>query len=529
MSANPTPLRPAAPAPVAHPDLEALRRTESAPAPRARRRWLPRLTAALLVVGVLAAAWVFAEPFLFPPRTVRMSPVIPVEGIVTHAGEVVQATGWIEAEPFPVTVRPLVRGVVERIEVLEGQPVTRDETVIAVLRNPELENASTVAAVRVKAAETQVALEEADLALQRALLEQRLDLRAEVARYGGEVRSATASAEAAEASVRAAEAALEEANLDLEAQRALQRGGAEPSLAHRTARQRQREAAAALEEKRAEQRRASSEVERLRALLALAEEGVEAPRDLEGRVRTQEARVARARADLAVAEAERDVARRNVELLTVRAPADGMVLQLLSAAGSMAGPVESMRALPGEAAGTESTATLDAMAGGVVSIYDPAHLQARVDVQFEDIASIAEDADVALEVPAVPGRTFRGRILRFQHTANILKNTLQVKIRILEPVPELRPEMRVSARFPTRSTPSRGSETVAALVRVPREAVRGDAVFVYDPRDGGRARRMPVQVVRAEGADVVVQGDLGLSRRVILDPVQDGDVVRSAP
>jgi hypothetical protein len=59
--------------------------------------------------------------------------------------------------------------------------------------------------------------------------------------------------------------------------------------------------------------------------------------------------------------------------------------------------------------------------------------------------------------------------------------------------------------------------------------VRGEAVWVLDPRGGGRARRIPVRVIGPSGDRTEVEGDLGLSLRVILDPVEDDERVRGAP
>jgi len=47
----------------------------------------------------------------------------------------------------------------------------------------------------------------------------------------------------------------------------------------------------------------------------------------------------------------------------------------------------------------------------------------------------------------VPDRTFRGRVTRVVHEADIQKNTLQVKVAIESPVPELKPEMLARVRF----------------------------------------------------------------------------------
>ena len=175
-----------------HSELEALRRT--APPPPARRPWLGRATGILLVVGLLAAAYAALKPVLFPPRIVTLGVVRPVQGGAEggrHAATV-QAAGWVEADPYPITVRPLVPGVVQTLHVLEGSPVTKDETVIAVLRNAQIENALVTAqaqlirerAVRDHRAET--------LAVARSLLKQNLMARVTLAARQGELATARA-------------------------------------------------------------------------------------------------------------------------------------------------------------------------------------------------------------------------------------------------------------------------------------------------------------------------------------------------
>ena len=62
---------------------------------------------------------------------------------------------------------------------------------------------------------------------------------------------------------------------------------------------------------------------------------------------------------------------------------------------------------------------------------------------------------------------------------------------------------------------------------MPKRALKGDAVFVIDPRGGGRARRVPVTKAGEEGDLAEVKGDLSATQDVILsDGVADGDRVK---
>ncbi|MHC5010528.1 MAG: efflux RND transporter periplasmic adaptor subunit [Planctomycetota bacterium] len=511
-----------------HPDLEALRRAEPVTAPPARRRgWLPRLTIVLVVLGLLGVLYALLQPILFPPKIVRMTPVRMAEGVRTQRGRVLaEAAGWIEADPFPTTVRPLVSGVVDSLHVLEGQTVVKGETLIARLRNVDLENALEIAESNVALREAELALARSHLETDRALLEQRLPQRELEARYAGERSTAEAVVALAAAARVRTEAALATARLDLEALEDLERAGSSAALALRRARARVDEAAAAVDAAEADEMRARADVKRLEGLLAVAREGVSDPRALAGEVAEDEREVARAEAALALARTTLRVAEENVALLTVVAPMDGIVLRLESAPGGLVGPQGERRASSEE--GTGSTGMLAGMTGGLVSLYDPAHLQARVDVQFADVGGIGAGSEVEILVAALPGRTFHGVVHRLQHEADILKNTLQVKVRITDPDPLLRPEMLARARFLPAEVPAGEDEPATEVqVSVPAEAVRGGAVFVWDPRGGGRARRVPVETLGTDPDGWTrVEGALGPSHKVILDPVEDGQAVR---
>lgn len=89
--------------------------------------------------------------------------------------------------------------------------------------------------------------------------------------------------------------------------------------------------------------------------------------------------------------------------------------------------------------------------------------------------------------------------------------------------------MLCTARF---LVPAKGPEgdaeraQTSGPVQVPTEALRGEAVFVYDPTGGGRARRVPVRIVQRGPSWTEVEGNLGLSSKLILEAVEDGEPVK---
>lgn len=503
-------------------DLELLRRAPAAaPAPQGRTG--RRITGVVLLLGALAWAFLLVKPMVFPARRVEAVAVRVLEGGAAGAASVaVEATGWIEPDPFPVRVRPVVDGIVESVDVLEGEAVRAGETVLAHLRSAALESALERARSSLAQKTAQAAEAEAEATRARAVLEQRIELRREQAREDGELALARADAVQAEADVAQAQSELALANVELTAQDELLRKGGGSVVAKAKAVATVATVEGTLAVRRAQVRRAQAQVASAETRVALAREAVVHPKELEGALAVAEARVAVAQADLGLAKAELAIAERELGWLLVKAPVDGVVLWRSAAPGSTVGPSSMPRG--GEA---------DAGEGSVVSLYDPGRLQARIDVPLGTVSGVGKDRRVEVTAEALPGRTFHGIVLRVQSQADPLKNTLQVKVRIEDPDPLLKPEMLVRARFLSEAAkaPATGAAAGGAAppsssrILVPKRAVRGDAVFVLDPGRGGRARRIPVTLGPADGDWIEVRGAVSATHRVILDAVDEGERV----
>jgi multidrug efflux pump subunit AcrA (membrane-fusion protein) len=253
----------------------------------------------------------------------------------------------------------------------------------------------------------------------------------------------------------------------------------------------------------------------------VAREVLADPVDLASMAAVASSRVAQAEADAAEARTARDIAKRYVDRLTVLAPVDGIVLRLESAPGSVVGPLSMSRGGGAEAPGSSGGGE-----GSLVAIYDPKRLQARIDVLLSSAGGVGVGQQAELFLEALPGKTFHGEVTRVVSEADPLKNTLQAKVRVIDPDPLMRPEMVVRARFlaPKLDAVAAGGEAATtARLLVPRRALRDGAVFVVDPRRGGRSRRVAVTKVAEEGDFVEVTGDLSATHRVILDAVGDGE------
>ena len=157
-----------------------------------------------------------------------------------------------------------------------------------------------------------------------------------------------------------------------------------------------------------------------------------------GEVARLRLRIDAMRAATEAAEAERAMRALALERTRIRAPIDGVVMV--------------RGAVPGMAAGS--------MGDGkpLFELYDPSRLQVRADVPLADAGRIAagDRAEIVLDV--LPGRTFRGEVIRMVHQADIAKNTVQAKVRIDDPAAELKPEMLARVRIVPRTGGGRGGE-----------------------------------------------------------------------
>src|SRR5436190_18421460 len=109
-------------------DLAALAGRGAAAVERPRRRVLTRvIVPAVIVLGAAGLLFYGARESLRPAVEVTVAPAVLVAGgasggaAASPVGQVVQAPGWIEADPFDVGVPALATGVLKELLVREGQ------------------------------------------------------------------------------------------------------------------------------------------------------------------------------------------------------------------------------------------------------------------------------------------------------------------------------------------------------------------------------------------------------------------------
>lgn len=158
---------------------------------------------------------------------------------------------------------------------------------------------------------------------------------------------------------------------------------------------------------------------------------------MRSKVNEAEAQLSQSRAtvDLAKANlfrAKAELARRELALERTRiiSPVDGRIQKLYAAPGK-----KRMLAMD------------DLESATIATLYQPEHLQARIDVPLEEAAQLVIGQPVRLRSSLLPDRVFQGRVTRIDGEADIQRNTLQAKVGILNPADKLRPEMLCRAEF----------------------------------------------------------------------------------
>jgi RND family efflux transporter MFP subunit len=218
--------------------------------------------------------------------------------------------------------------------------------------------------------------------------------------------------------------------------------------------------------------------------------------------------------DIAVAE----VAVRQAELTLARtqvtSPINGRVLRLLAA--------------PGQKKRLDQD---DPDSSTIAILYDPANLQVRVDVPLADAAGLQVGQPVRLRCGLLPEQAFRGEVSRIAGEADVQRNTLQAKVRILDPVEALRPEMLCRAEFLAPPSDGRPSTTAASTLAlwIPEAALRGDTVWVCDPDRKRVAQRAVKATGETRDGHVRIADGLRPGEWVVLSPAELTDGRRVDP
>lgn len=129
----------------------------------------------------------------------------------------------------------------------------------------------------------------------------------------------------------------------------------------------------------------------------------------------------------------------------------------------------------------------------VAVLYQPDKLQVRVDVPLADAAGLQIGQPARIRCSILPDKVFQGEVTRITGEADLQRNTLQAKVRILDPIDTLRPEMLCRVEFlGTVTKPELGPAVGSLATWIPQDALIDGIVWMFDP-DSQRVSKRTVQ------------------------------------
>ena len=254
-------------------------------------------------------------------------------------------------------------------------------------------------------------------------------------------------------------------------------------------------------------------------------------------IELESADLGRARADVAIARARADQARRSSQRKTELSGGAVSAREVEDAAADLASAEAELRAAEsslaafGVGTGTEggtAFALRSPIEGTVLSrearrgeVVDAAHVLFRIaDLSklwlvvhaFErDALRAAEGGAVDVTFAALPNRAFRGTVARVGREVDAVSRTVPIRIDLDNPDGILRPGMSATARLPLGSG--------EGVVGVPAEAIqRCDAGWcVFVPKDPGHFEARPVGRGRELGSEIEILSGLLAGETVVVN------------
>jgi RND family efflux transporter MFP subunit len=257
----------------------------------------------------------------------------------------------------------------------------------------------------------------------------------------------------------------------------------------------------------------------LRRARELSADGVASQENLDSAGASRDAaaaRLASARERVTAARAQLEVADRDLENYTIRAPFAGIVVSKDAQPGEMVSPVS---------AGGGYTRT------GIATIVDMASLEVEVDVNESYIARVEPGQPVESTLDAYPDWHIPSHVRTVIPTADRQKATVKVRISFDELDPRMLPDMGVKVAFlEEEQMPAAADQRPSVLV--PAAAVRDDGeqkiVFVLKG-DTVERRAVTIGITRGDSIEIVTGLAVG-DPVVATGPAElvDGEKVRIA-
>jgi HlyD family secretion protein len=212
------------------------------------------------------------------------------------------------------------------------------------------------------------------------------------------------------------------------------------------------------------------------------------------------------RAALKEAEVQHERAQIRLERCQIRSPIDGVVMRVMVTPGTSVTAVNE--------SGSTSTP--------IMAVYSPEHLQVRVDVPMVEAAKIQMEMPAEVRLEAVADRAFRAQVTRISAQADLQRNTLPVKVRLLDTDPIIKPDMIARVQFfspqATKGSSTTTNQTFVAMF-VAQEVIENkdgqSIVWIVDANTGQAKRRVITLGSRKQGELREVISGLAIGDKVI--------------
>ncbi len=155
---------------------------------------------------------------------------------------------------------------------------------------------------------------------------------------------------------------------------------------------------------------------------------------------------------------------------------------------------------------------------GICRLADDSSVLAEVDVNQEDFTKINENQSAAVILDGYPGMEYAADIYQIMPSANLATNTVNVKVRLLNPDSRFKPNMSVKVFFIDQEVFE--NTPVKAVLTVERTAViENDGETVVWLIQNGRVRERIVELGKPIGGrQMEVISGIEPNQRVILNP-----------
>jgi len=255
---------------------------------------------------------------------------------------------------------------------------------------------------------------------------------------------------------------------------------------------------------------------------ALAKDGITTDAALTGaqasaavssaRVRSAEAAIASARARVKVTEEA-------IENTNIRAPFDGVVIKKRAEVGETVSPF-----------GVAGQASREG--GAIATIADLGELEVQTEVSENNVAKLVPDMPAEVKLQAYQDQVFKGRLRQIFPSADRAKSIVEVRVSILNPDGNVKPEMSASVTFQEKqahgdrpgsvpgSVPGLSPSALQApIVLVPKRAVaeQNGQSFVWVVTDGSATRR-PVTLGAERIDQIEVRSGVVPGEALIVNP-----------